>query len=565
MPDGSEKDKLSTPSINQIASPEVTGTWPFSYGQLIAHNLALDENVPPTTVSTPSAVRYKDAFETTPSTPKHRVRLATRLLTPRSSRSSTPLKSHNVYSLARQAFTQVGTSKIIGREAEREQLNKFIRNAMEAGVGGCTYVSGPPGTGKSALVLEILEQFRDQPIKVASINCVALKSSSEVLARFTQEFCPSTHVKTGSKASLARLFTTRKAGSPMHLVLLDEMDTLLGGDCELLSSIFEWAMHPTSSLILIGIANALDLTDRFLPRLKLRNVKPQLLPFLPYSAEQISTIITEKLRSLLPAESTMAADFVPLMQPAAIQLSGKKIASQTGDLRKAFSLIRRAIDQVEQETLLKMSQEQSVTPTKQPLGEVTNPTTKPPSWSVSPMKEKTSPTVQRSILSQLTMVSAPRASIAHVARIASSIFNNSAQSRLGGLNLQQKAVLCSLVASEKRQVQRDPYKTPSKAWSKIATVKGLFEMYAMLCNRDEGILQVLKSTEFRDVVASLETLGLVHEASGRNSSLLTPTSTPSRSVRGMDDKQIVSAVSEKEMRDSLNGPGSDLLQRLLDE
>ena len=185
--------------------------------------------------------------------------------------------------------------------------------------------------------------------------------------------------------------------------------------------------------------------------------------------------------------------------------------------------------------------------------------------SVSPKKEKNSPTVQRSVLSQLSLESAPRASIAHVARIASSIFNNSPQSRLNGLNLQQKAVLCSLVASEKRQSQRDPYKTPSKSWSKMATIKGLFETYTMLCNRDEGILQVLKSTEFRDVVASLETLGLVHEAMGRNSSILTPASTPSRSGRGMDDKQVVSAVSEKEMRDSLIGAGSDLLQRLLEE
>ncbi|KIX07123.1 uncharacterized protein Z518_05100 [Rhinocladiella mackenziei CBS 650.93] len=517
-----------------------------------------DENVPPLTVSTPSTARFKDALAAfSPSTPKHRVRLAGRLLTPRSPCSSTPSRSQNVYSQARQLFTQASHGKVIGRDAERSQLTKFISSAIENRVGGCTYVSGPPGTGKSALVQEIIQEFQGQSVKVATINCVALKSSSEVLTKVTEEFCSDGGNRKPTKASLTKLFTTKTADSEMYLVLLDEIDTLIGGNCEVLYSIFEWAMHPSSSLVLIGIANALDFTDRFLPRLKMRNVKPHLLPFLPYSAQQVSTVISEKLRSLLPAESTAGSDFVPLMHPAAIQLSGKKIAAQTGDLRKAFSLVRRALDQIEHETLLKMSREQSMTPAKQPLTAVPN----------SGMNR--GPPVKtdhhRSILCQLTVETAPRASIGHVAKIAAGIFNNGTLSRLGGLNLQQKAVLCSLVASENRQYQRDPYTTPSKSWSKIPTIKELFEKYAILCKRDEGLLQPLKNTEFRDVVASLETLGLVQETLGRNSSVLTPTPTPSRTGRGMDDKQVVSAVTEKEMRDSLSGPGSDLLLRLLDD
>ena len=467
-----------------------------------------------------------------------------------------------MYSKARQLFTQASNGKVIGREAERTQLTKFISTAIETGIGGCTYVSGPPGTGKSALVQEVMQEFCEAPVKSATINCVALRSSAGVLAKLAEEFCSTAASKKSPKSSLTKLFTSKKGKPEMHLVLLDEIDTLLKGDCEMLYSIFEWAMHPASSLILIGIANALDLTDRFLPRLKTRHVKPQLLPFLPYSAQQISKIISGKLRSLLPAGSTTGPDFVPLMHPTAIQLSGKKIASQTGDLRKAFSLVRRAIDQVEQETLLRMNGEHSITPTKQPLTELSNAKVDETSAALilSPAKAES-----RSVLCHLTAETVPRASIAHVAKIASSIFNNGTISRLSGLNLQQKAVLCSLVASESRQHRRDPYQTPSKSSSKIPTIKVLFEKYAVLCKRDEGLLQPLKNTEFRDVVASLETLGLVHETSGRNSSLLTPTSTPSRTGRGADDKQVVSAVSGKEMRDSLSGPGSDLLQRLLDE
>ncbi|KIW72539.1 hypothetical protein PV04_00724 [Phialophora macrospora] len=517
-----------------------------------------DENCPPANVSTPAAARFKDVFAVPPTTPKHRVRLAGRLLTPQSSRSSTSPKSQNVYSRARQLFTQASNGKVIGREAERNQLNRFISKALGSRTGGCTYVSGPPGTGKSALVQEVMHESPEKGVRTAIVNCVSLKSANEVLAQLSEAFCSTKSNAKSTKTRLAKLFTTKKANSNMHLVLLDEIDTLLNGDCEVLYSIFEWAMHPSSCLVLIGIANALDLTDRFLPRLKLRNVKPSLLPFLPYSAQQISTIICGKLRSLVPEGTSVGSEFIPLMHPAAVQLAGKKISSQTGDLRKAFSLVRRAIDQIEQETLLKMSQDQSITPTKTALSEIRNMGSS--MGFPSPVKD------QRSVLGQLTFETAPRATIAHVAKIAAGIFNNGTISRLSGLNLQQKAVLCSLVASENRQHRRDPYTTPSKSWSKVPTVKELFEKYAVLCKRDEGLLHPLKNTEFRDVVASLETLGLVQEASGRTSSLLTPTNTPSRSGRGgLDEKQVASAVSEKEMRDSLIGPGSDLLLRLLDE
>lgn len=52
------------------------------------------------------------------------------------------------------------------------------------------------------------------------------------------------------------------------LLILDEIDQLVTSDNGVLYNLFEWATKKDSRLVLIGIANALDLTDRFLPRLK---------------------------------------------------------------------------------------------------------------------------------------------------------------------------------------------------------------------------------------------------------------------------------------------------------
>lgn len=373
-------------------------------------------------------------------------------------------------------------------------------------------------------------------MQISVITCVGLRTATQVYDRITDDLLPGAP-KRNSETQLRKLFTS-KPSNKSYVLVLDEIDSLLDIECETLYNIFEWALHRSSCLTLIGIANALDLTDRFLPRLKSKGLKPELLPFLPYSAQHVSQIISDKLRTLLPKSTTVSADFTPCMQPAAIQLCAKKIASQTGDLRKAFNLVRRTIDQVEKDCIAK---EQS----GPCLAEVTNSSVKSPAQARL----------------EFTAENAPRANIAHVARLASSIFNNGTVSRLAGLNLQQKAVLCSIVNKERQRQERDPFTTPTK--SKAPTIGELFTKYSTLCKRDDGILQPLKDTEFRDVVTSLETLGLVHESNSRSSSLLTPTSS-SRS-KYSHEKHMASAVSEKEMRDSLIGPGADLLRRLLDE
>ena len=542
---------------------------------VITLTVKTDENTPPAEFKTPTATRFKDALSNAaPYTPRRLVRLGGKPLTPRTPRTlSTPTsKTKTVYAVARDLFTQSASPrKLIGRETERTELRSFISEAINSMRGGCTYVSGPPGTGKSALIDEVSAEFKSNPlVRVAAVNCVGIKAAKEVYGRLVQDLgldALSSH--SSGRDQLGTMFVPKKKSeSPAYLVLLDEIDSLLDGDYEVLYSLFEWALHRSSRLILIGIANALDLTDRFLPRLKARNLQPRLLPFLPYTTGQIASIVTEMLRSTLPADSTAAPDFVPFLHPAAVQLSSKKVASQSGDLRKVFSLVRGAIDQVEREIVEKTMPALTPSPVKEPLAEISNvpmilPPTPPKS---SPLKATSPPTLNvQPPLHTLTPATAPRATVAHIARLASSIFNNGTASRLGGLNLQQKAVLCSLIAAEKKKAARDPFTTPSKSASKAPAVKDLYAKYSNLCSRDEGILQPLKRTEFRDVIASLETLGLVQESTGRTTSFLTPSKTPSRLGRNPDEREMVSAVSEREMVDSLKGAGADLLRRLMHE
>lgn len=81
-----------------------------------------------------------------------------------------------------------------------------------------------------------------------------------------------------------------------RLLVLDEMDQLDSKAQDVLYTIFEWPYLRNSRLCLIGIANALDLTDRILPRLQARpHCRPQLLHFPPYSKEELVAIVQDRL------------------------------------------------------------------------------------------------------------------------------------------------------------------------------------------------------------------------------------------------------------------------------
>lgn len=513
-------------------------------------------------VPTPQTPRHRDALsKQIPITPR-------RVLTPagRSSTSRTPCTPRTpvtpsniptVYHCVRQSFVRsADPGRLVGRDVERQELNDFIRDSISRRAGRCLYVSGPPGTGKSALVREVCQDFSNEiELRKVFVNCMSVKTPGDVHSILSKEIIDD---DSGSmldqERNLHSLFTPRKKTSgPVYLVVLDEIDHLLDLDLEVLYSLFETALRRDSRLVLIGIANALDLTDRFLPRLKARNLKPQLLPFLPYTASQVASVITTKLRGLLSSEKDIRSDYVPFVHPTAIEFCSKKVASQTGDLRKAFDIIHRSLALVEGETKQMHQKKISapISPSKSPLSE--NPNLS------SPSKTRTSITS----LDMMTPMTAPRATIAHIARVTASTLGHGTHQRLQTLNLQQKAALCALVSLEK--TKRLPHwravsDTPSKSSiNSSPTIRDLYGIYSSLCKRDNA-LHPLAAVEFCDVIGGLETLGLVGEGDARNGIIK---GTPGRKAGKREDRRVSCWVSEKELETCLDGVGGAILRGLL--
>lgn len=525
---------------------------------------------------TPSTPRHRDALaHKVAVTPRHRLIIAGRPLTPRTPHTpGTPRHTApTIYNEGRQVFARGSApTALYGREEERKELESFISTRTKSKKSGCIYVSGPPGTGKSAFVHEVCRSASsDGSAKTGYINCMSVKNATDLYRTLLEEFVDITEVTEGEEMdTLKELFMQRKSS---YIVTLDEVDHLLGLDIDLLYNIFDWSLQKSSGLVLVGIANALDFTDRFLPRLKARGLKPHLLPFLPYSAAQIASVLTSKLNALLPTGSDQQ---LPFIHPTAIMYLSKKVAIQNGDLRKAFDICRRAIDLVEAETRdkhAKMATEitpsPTPSPTKPPLVENIN-LSSPVVRSPSKLKAQA---VLANSLAQLTVTTAPRATIAHIGRITATVFSNGTSQRLRNLNLQQKAVLCSLSAMEQKKrafAENSVLATPSKSHSTAPSIKELFEAYTALCKR-ENALHPLTSTEFRDIVESLETLSLITAVDGKSGSLVVAAGTPSRRGKGngfsggiaVEDRRVASVVAKDELSESLSGPGAGILKVIL--
>ncbi|KAF9103103.1 AAA ATPase [Mortierella sp. GBA35] len=433
--------------------------------------------------------------------------------------------------------------RLVGRVAEKETIRQFCQDHILTPKAGSLYISGQPGTGKTALLKEMMRDMQPAmdkapfEIKVLTINCMTVKDPKLVYHKMLVELGYKSELgdKDGAAKAVESLVLDDKKSKIMYVTILDEMDQLLTKDQEVLYKLFQWSCMDNSKLTLIGIANALDMTDRFLPRLKAKNCEPQLLNFNPYQVSEIREIIMDRLFSLEGNSDTAKDEMenkgndgstaakagrpkvAPLMQKPAIELCARKVAAATGDLRKALDICRQTIEMVELETKKKerMMARHSVP---------TTPTTEKP----MPLQEisladlenriaggatlvggrilhsRTHSTSSASIyggepaysVDKVTLQEAPKVTIEHVKRALTSAFGSPMVQKMKDLNIHQKIVLAVLVIKIQTGKAID------------CDVGKVFDHYAIACRGSNKIGAVSRG-EYQDLINMLEANGLV--------------------------------------------------------
>lgn len=226
------------------------------------------------------------------------------------------------------------TDSLPGREVQIECLKSFLMKHIEDNISASMYVSGPPGTGKTVSLHSLfVTHIVTKNFTVVYVNCSMMKSANRVYAKIAEILKLGYSVQRECILAIENYLKTKHQSI---LLVLDEIDQLSSKNQSVLYKIFEWPTIPRSKIVIIGIANSLDLTDRLLPMLKTNvSLQPELLNFPPYTKTELANIITHRLKD---------AGVTEVLPVNAVQLLAAKIASFRGDVRYALDVTRRVIE-----------------------------------------------------------------------------------------------------------------------------------------------------------------------------------------------------------------------------
>lgn len=230
------------------------------------------------------------------------------------------------------------------RNKEMEEIAAFVKGAIcdDQCLGRCLYIHGVPGTGKTMSVLSVMRNLRAEldsgsvkPYCFVETNGLKL-ASPENIYRVIYEALSGHRVswKKALHVLNERFSEGKQIGKGENkpcILLIDELDLLVTRNQSVLYNILDWPTRPNSKLIVIGIANTMDLPEKLLPRISSR-MGIHRICFGPYNYQQLQEIIMSRLKG------------IDAFEKQAVEFASRKVAAISGDARRALEICRRAAE-----------------------------------------------------------------------------------------------------------------------------------------------------------------------------------------------------------------------------
>lgn len=225
------------------------------------------------------------------------------------------------------------------REKEYNEILNFVEGKIIDGCGGCMYISGVPGTGKTATTTAVIRYLQtlaeDEEIpkfEFVEINGMRLTEPRQSYVHIYRQLTGKTMAWEQAYNLLEKRFTTKAPRRITTVVLVDELDILCNKRQDVVYNLLNWPTISYAQLVVITIANTMDLPERLLMGKISSRLGLTRLTFQPYNFRQLQEIVMSRLTGT----TTFDAE--------AVQFVARKVAAVSGDARRALDICRRATE-----------------------------------------------------------------------------------------------------------------------------------------------------------------------------------------------------------------------------
>ena len=300
-----------------------------------------------TTATTPRKVR-------TPSkllTPSHKRIVVKKPLefTPLGTRILSPSHVHgSPFQIARSKLhVSAVPATLPCREAEFSEVYSHLESAITDGSGACIYISGTPGTGKTTTVREVVSQLNSAVAAEELDDFIFVEINGMKVTDPHQSYSLLWEALKGDRVSpsqaldlLEREFNHPSPRRIPCVVLMDELDQLVTKNQSVMYNFFNWPGLRHSKLIVLAVANTMDLPERTLSNKISSRLGLTRITFPGYNHEQLMKIIQSRLEGVPGG----------IVESDAVQFASRKVAAVSGDARRALDICRRAVEMAETES-----------------------------------------------------------------------------------------------------------------------------------------------------------------------------------------------------------------------
>jgi len=254
------------------------------------------------------------------------------------------------------------------RQGLHNKIYSFLHSSVtspEDGIGKLSFfIAGPPGTGKTACVLNVVSKLKEESSKgkFPSFDFVTI-NGMELAQHPTDAYSMlweaiSTQKKTPPQArALLELFFNSDSSSNLKkdfsnilrmsksskiILLLDEIDYLVTKEQFVLYNFFNWPSSKSPSLIVIGISNTINLPQRLRSKVESRLGVERCI-FNSYTKDEISIILRQRLACTSNILNEPCS--ISVFHEDAFRFASLK-AAYSGDIRSAFQICRNAAEHV---------------------------------------------------------------------------------------------------------------------------------------------------------------------------------------------------------------------------